>query len=167
MASDDTDKLLKFVNQLEDDKRRGKYPDLFTGFERKTTRREEAEWLKSQLVQIENRDMVSVLAEVKGQIVANGEVARGHYEETRHHGRLALTVLEAYRGWGIGPEIVRVLLREARRTGLKNVEVEFLSTNQAAVHTYQRAGFMEVGRIPGKVRRKGKLTDSIIMARRV
>lgn len=167
MKSDDTDKLLKFINQLAKDKRRGKYADLFTGFELKTTRREEAEWLKSQLVQIENRNMVSVLAEVSGKVVANGEVTRGHYEETRHHGRLALTVLAAYRGWGIGREIVRVLLREARIIGLKNVEVEFLSTNQAAVHTYRKAGFMEVGRIPGKVRRKGKLIDSIIMARRI
>ena len=165
MVSDDTDKLLKFVNQLADDKRRGEYVDLFTGFEQKITRREEAEWVKSQLVQIKNRDMVSVLAEVDGRVVANGEVTRGHYEETRHHGRLALTVLAAFRGWGIGREIVKVLIREARKIGLKNVEVEFLSTNRAAVHTYQKAGFIEVGRIPGKVRRKGNLIDSMIMAR--
>ena len=167
MVRDDTDKLLEFVNQLGEDKRRGKYADLFTGFEQKITRRDEAEWLKSQLVQVGNHNMVSVLAEVDGQVVANGEVTRGHYEETRHHGRLALTVLPAYRGLGIGREIVKILLREARRIGLKNVEVEFLSTNQAAVHTYQKAGFIEVGRIPGKVRRKGKLIDSMIMARRI
>lgn len=167
VKSDDTDKLLKFINQLAGDKRRGKYADLFTGFEQKITRREEAEWLKGQRVQIKNHDMVSVLAEIGGQVVANGEVTRGHYVETRHHGRLALTVLVAYRGLGIGREIVDVLLRESRRIGLKNIEVEFLSTNQAAVHTYWKAGFREVGRIPGKVRRKGKLIDSIIMARRL
>ena len=167
MASDDTDKLLKFVNQLGDDKRRGKYSDLFTGFEQKISRREEAEWLRTQLVQVRNREMVSVLAEVGGLVVANGGVTRGDYEETRHHGRLALTVLAAYRGLGIGREMAKVLLREARHMGLKNVEVEFLSTNQAAVHTYKKAGFRKVGIIPGKVRRKGKLIDSVIMARNV
>ena len=167
VAEDDIDMLLKFVNQLECDKRQGEYADLFTGFEKKVTRREEAKWLASLLDQIRGRDMVSVLAEVGGQIVANGEVARGDYQETRHHGRLALTVLSAYRGLGIGREIVKVLLREARRIGLKNVEVEFLATNKAAVHTYGKAGFIEVGRIPGKVRRGGKMIDSMIMARRL
>jgi ribosomal protein S18 acetylase RimI-like enzyme len=76
-------------------------------------------------------------------------------------------VIAAYRGMGIGREIVKVLAREARRMGLKNVEVEFLSTNQAAIHTYQKAGFNAVGRIPGKVFRKGKLLDSTIMAREI
>ena len=167
MQSDDTDALLKFVNRLVDDKRRGKYPDVFTGFEQKFDRKEEAEWLAGQIVRMENSDMVSVLAETSGQVVANGAIERGGYGETRHHGRLTLTVLPDYRGLGIGREIVKILLREARRIGLRNVEIEFLSTNEAAVHTYQRAGFKQVGSIPGKVQRGGKLMDSIIMARRV
>lgn len=167
MESDDTDRLFRFFNRLVYDKSRGNYPEVFTGFEQKVTREQEKEWLASQLVLVKNRGMVSVLAEISGQVVANGEAARGDYDETRHHGRLALTVLPAYRGRGIGREIVKILLREARKIGLKNVEVEFLSTNKAAVHTYQRAGFIEVGRIPGKVRRKGKLVDSVIMARKI
>lgn len=164
---DDVDKLLRFVNGLVDDKRRGRFRDIFTGFEQTISRSEEINWVESQMVQLGTGRMVSVLAEVDEKIVANGDIRRGDYDETRHHGRIGLTVLAAFRGMGIGREMVRVLLHEAKRTRLKNVEVEFLSTNRAAYRTYQKAGFSEVGRIPGKVRRNGKLIDSMIMARRV
>jgi RimJ/RimL family protein N-acetyltransferase len=167
MDWDDTDKLLAFINGLADDKQRGRSPEVFTGFERKVTRLEEADWVANQMVRIENRDLVSVVAETNRRIVANGGIARGHYDETRFHGELGLTVMAAYRGMGIGREVVKLLLKEARRLRLKSVEVEFLSINQAAIHTYQRAGFKEVGRIPGKVHRNGKFLDSLIMARDV
>ena len=164
MAWDDLDELLAFVNGLVDDKQRGRGSDVFTGFERKVTREEEADWLANRMVRIENGDMVSVLAEVGKRVVANGDMARGHYGETRHRGELGLTVTAVYRGMGIGREMVKVLVREAKRIGLRNLEVEFLSTNQAAIHTYQKAGFREVGRIPAKVHRNGKFLDSLIMA---
>ena len=99
--------------------------------------------------------------------MANGQITRGHYRESRHHGELGLTVIGAYRGMGIGREIVKTLLYEASGIGLKSVDVEFLSPNKAAIHTYQKAGFMEVGRIPGKVYRNGKFLDSTIMVRRI
>ncbi len=155
MSWDDLDNLLAFINGLVDDKQRGRGSEVFTGFEHNRT------------VQIENGDMVSVLTEVSKRIVANGDIARGHYGETRHHGELGLTVTSAHRGIGIGREMVKVLVREAKRIGLRSLEVEFLSTNQAAIHTYQKAGFREVGRIPAKVRRNGKFLDSMIMARQI
>jgi ribosomal protein S18 acetylase RimI-like enzyme len=150
-----------------DEKQRDSRSELFTGFEHKLTRDEEANWLASRIVQSENGDSVNVVAEVDGRIVANGQIKRGHYSESRHHGELGLTVMGAYRGIGIGREIVKILLGEARRIGLKSVDVEFLSNNKAAVHTYQKAGFIEAGRIPRKVYRKGKFLDSLIMVRRV
>ncbi len=154
MERDDLDRLLAFINGLVDEKQKDKTSELFTGFEQEVTREYEANWLVRRIAQLENGDSVSVLAEVDGRIVANGDIARGHYSETYHHGELDLTVMGAYRGMGIGGEMVRTLLR-------------FLSTNQAATHTYQKAGFKEAGRIPGKVYRNGKLFDSVIMARRI
>ena len=111
MGWDDLDKLLAFINGLVDDKKRGRGSEVFTGFEQKIAREEEADWLANRTVQIENGDMVSVLAEVCKRIVASGDIDRGHYGETRHHGELGLTVIAEYRGLGIGREMVKVLLR--------------------------------------------------------
>jgi RimJ/RimL family protein N-acetyltransferase len=167
MSWNDLDKLLAFVNGLVDDKRSGRGAHVFTGFEHKVTRSEERDYLVQQMEAIRKGHMVSVIAEVNDRIVGNGNIDRGHYRETRHHGHLGLTVLAEYRGIGIGKEMVKVLLREAKRIGMKNVEVEFLATNQAAIRTYQRSGFKQIGRIPRKVLRDGKFLESLIMVRRL
>ncbi len=167
MNWNDLDKLLTFINGLVDEKQRDRRSELFTGFEHKLTRDEEVNWLASRIVQSENGDSVNIVAEVDGRIVANGQITRSHYRESRHHGELGLTVMGSYRGIGIGREIVKTLLDEARRIGLKSVDVEFLFINKAAIRTYQKAGFIEAGRIPGKVYRNGKFLDSMIMVRRI
>ncbi len=165
--SRDLDKLLSFINGLVIEKRRDESSQLFTGFESQLTRRQEAGWLDDLVGRIRKGDAMSVLAEVDGEVVGNGEIERGSYAETWHHGHLGLTIRGSYRGLGIGREMVRVLLAEARRQGLRSVHVEFLSRNQAAVRVYEKAGFKRVGGIPGKVYRDGRLLDSLIMARRL
>jgi len=165
--SRDLDKLLAYINSLVREKKRDESSQLFTGFESRLTRRQEAEWLSELSRRIKEGDKISVLAEVDGVVAGNGDVTRGSYSETRHHGHLGLTVREAYRGLGIGREMVRVLLAEARKQGLKTLDVEFLSTNKATIHVYEKAGFKRAGTIPGKVYRNGTFVDSLIMARRL
>ena len=165
--SGDLDKLLTYINGLVHEKKRNESSQLFTGFESRLTRRQEAEWLNELSRRVKKGDKISVLAEVDGVVAGNGDITRGTYSETRHHGHLGLTVREAYRGLGIGREMVKVLLAEARRQGLKTVDVEFLSTNKATIHVYEKSGFKRVGTIPGKVYRNGTFVDSLIMARRL
>ncbi len=162
--SEDLEGLLAFINQLVTEKRSNKNSRLFTGFESRLTRRQESEWLRELLARIRDGGTICILAIVDEKIVGNGEIVRGEYAETRHHGRLALTVGGTHRGLGIGREMITTLMREARRLGLKTVHVEFLSNNESALHAYRRAGFKKVGTIPRKVYRNGRFLDSLIMA---
>jgi RimJ/RimL family protein N-acetyltransferase len=165
--SRDLDRLLAFINRLVSEKKRDHSTQLFSGFETRFTKRQEAAWLNDLVRSIKKGDTMSVLAEIEGEIVGNGNITRGSYRETRHHGHLGLTIREPYRGLGIGREMVKALLAEARRQGLKTVAVEFLSTNKATVHVYSKAGFKRVGSIPGKIYRNGRFLDSLIMARKL
>lgn len=167
MSWTDLDKLLAFVNGLVHDKMSGRGSNVFTGFERKVTRREERNYLAHQMGAIRKGHTISVIAEVNDRIVGNGNVDKGNYSETQHHAHLGLTVLAEYRGKGIGREMVKVLLREAKKGGVRSVEVEFLATNQAAIHTYRNVGFKQAGRITRKVHRNGKYLDSLIMVRQL
>ncbi|OLE74462.1 hypothetical protein AUG19_08600 [archaeon 13_1_20CM_2_54_9] len=163
--SEDLEGLLAFVNELVTEKKEDKNSQLFTGFESRLDRRQESKWLRELLARIRDGGVLCVLAEVDGQIVGNGEIVRGEYAETRHHGRLALTIDETHRGLGIGREMLKALLTEAGRVGLKTVHVEFLSTNKSALRAYRKTGFKKVGTIPKKVYRNGTFVDSLIMAR--
>jgi RimJ/RimL family protein N-acetyltransferase len=113
--SRDLDKLLAFINGLASEKRRDESSQLFTGFESRLTKRQEAGWLDELVGRNRRGDTISVLAELEGEVVGNGEITRGSYRETKHHGHLALTIRGAYRGLGIGREMVKTLLTETRR----------------------------------------------------
>ncbi len=106
-----------------------------------------------------------MVADVDGKIVANGDVTRGRYRDTRHHGHLGLTMISRYRGQGIGRRMIETLVRESRRAGLRTLDTEFLAENERARRAYEKAGFTQAGIIPHKVFRNGRYFDGLVMAR--
>jgi len=162
---EDLDGLLSFINSLVKEKQGDSMSGLYAGFDKKVTREEEAEWLAQTLVEIERGEVINTIAEIDGEIVANGEVTRGRYKDTRRHGHMGLTMISRYRGLGIGRMIIETLVRESRRAGLRTLDVEFLAENETARRAYQKGGFKQAGIIPRKVFRDGKYFDGLIMAR--
>jgi len=157
--------LLAFINGLVGEKWRDPKSLLYTGFDRQVSREEEADWLAETLSGVEKGTLISMVADVGGRIVANGEVERGGYQDTSRHGRLALTMLSEFRGQGIGRKMIDTFVRESRKAGLKTLQVEFLADNKTAGRAYERAGFKQTGVIPGKALRGGKFFDGLIMSR--
>ena len=162
---EDLQELVSFFNDLVYEKLTDKDSELHTGFDRKVGLVEESQWLDELLDSVKKGDVVSIVAILDGKIVANGGVTRGKYSDTNHHGELGLTITKAYRGKGIGRIMIERLIAESQNMGIKTLEVEFLSTNQAAKAAYQKAGFLETGKILGKVLRNGKYIDASIMSR--
>ncbi|HMB67375.1 MAG TPA: GNAT family N-acetyltransferase [Candidatus Bathyarchaeia archaeon] len=160
---EDLEDCVVFINDLVGEK--DTEPNLGIMADRKQTREEEAEWLASQLTGIEKGNIVSVVAEVRGRLVGNSSVTKGSYEDTRHHGYLGIAISKKHRDHGIGLEMMRTLVRESRRAGLKTVQLEVFANNPRAIHVYERADFKESGRIPKKMLRSSKFTDSIVMTR--
>jgi RimJ/RimL family protein N-acetyltransferase len=60
--------------------------------------------------------------------------------------------------------MMRSLIKESRKAGLKTIELEVFANNPRAIHVYERTGFREAGRIPKKMVRNGRFIDSIVMA---
>ena len=162
---EDLDGLLSFINSLVREKQGDSTSGLYSGFDTKVTREEETEWLAQTLVEIEEGEVINAIAEVGGEIIANGEVTRGRYKDTRRHGHMGLTMISRYRGQGIGRMIIETLVRESRRAGLRTLDVEFLAENETARRAYQKGGFKQAGIIPRKIFRDGKYFDGLIMAR--
>jgi len=160
---EDLDDCVAFINDLVGEK--NTEPNLGIIADRKQTREEEAKWLANQLTGIERGSIVSVVAELGGRLAGNGSVTRGSYEDTKRHGYLGIAIVRKYRDQGIGLEMMRTLVKESRKAGLKTIELEVFANNPRAIHVYERTGFKEAGRIPKKMLRNGKFIDSIVMAR--
>ncbi len=160
---EDLDDCVAFINDLVGEK--GSEPNLGIVADRKQTREEEADWLANQITGMERGSIVSVVAEVGGRLVGNSSVTRGSYDDTRRHGYLGIAILRKYRDRGIGLGMMRTLIKESRKAGLKTIQLEVFANNPRAIHVYERTGFKEAGRIPKKMLRNGKFIDSIVMAR--
>ena len=162
---EDLDSLLTFINSLVNEKQEDTKSALYTGFDRKVTREEEAKWLAQTLATIEGGSVINMVADIDGKIIANGDVTRGSYKDTHHHGHLGLTMISKYRGQGIGRRMIETLVKESRKVGLRTLDAEFLAENETAQRAYEKAGFKQAGIIPHKVFRNGRYFDGLVMAR--
>ena len=81
-----------------------------------------------------------------------------------HGGGLGMGVLAAYRGRGIGRQLLLATLAHARRQGLTRVELEVRVDNLAAIGLYQRVGFVSEGRKRNRLRFDGVYFDALTMS---
>jgi len=77
---------------------------------------------------------------------------------------VGISVSKNHRGLGIGYEMMRTLMRESRRAGLKSLQREVFANNARAIHVYEKAGFRLVGKIPKKIHRDSRFFDIILMS---
>jgi len=150
---EDLDGAIEFINSLADE-----------GFEtaQRVTRSEEADWLGKRLARREKGELIEAVAEVDGKVVANSGVEK-RTGAMSHLGYLGMAIMPGYRGIGIGTELMKVLIEEARLAGLKVLFLDHYETNKAARGLYEKVGFKEAGRIPKAIHRDGTYVDLVRM----
>ncbi len=152
---EDLDDCIEFINSLVDEG-----SDI--AMETKVTRDEEADWLGRRLASMEKGELVDVVAEVDGKMVANAEITR-RKGNMSHVGDIGIGIRAGYRGTGIGTELMKMLVDYSKNMGLKIVVLAVFETNKTAQGLYKKAGFTENGRIPKGVYKNGKYIDLIRM----
>ncbi|MBO3832463.1 MAG: GNAT family N-acetyltransferase [Candidatus Brockarchaeota archaeon] len=137
---EDLDELMSFINSLVEE-------GTNITVNRKVTREEEAEWLAELLANIEKGRTIGVVAEVDGKVVGNSEVTRGTGSQG-HVGFLGVGVAREYRDLGIGTRMLKTLIEESRRIGLRLLVLDVYAMNARARHVYKKLGFREAGTVP-------------------
>ncbi len=151
----DLDGLLDFINSIV---REGAPINLTA----EVSRNEEIEFLARRLVEIEKGDIIQLIAEIEGEIVGNADIAR-HVGRQSHVGTLGIIVKLGFRRIGIGAKLIERLISEAKRKGLKIIDLQVNETNVPAITLYKKLGFRETGRTPKGIYWNGKYVDSITM----
>src|SRR3989337_1991766 len=154
---EDLDDCIEFINSLVDE-------GSNIAREAKVTRDEEADWLGRRLASIEKGELVDVVAEVDGKMVANAEVG-GRKGNMNHIGDLGIGIRAGYPSIGIGAELMRSLIGQAKKMDMKMLVLEVFETNKISRKLYEKMGFIENGRIPKGIFKKGEYIDLIRMTR--
>jgi RimJ/RimL family protein N-acetyltransferase len=156
---EDLEDLLDLINSLVEEK-------AWISRAEKVSWEDEIEWLSGALARLEKDQVLYMVAEIDGHVVASSEITpKGGYE--KHVGTVGIAIKDGYRDIGVGTEMMEELVRQARAMGLKVLTLNCFAGNERAIHVYRKVGFVETGRVPMKHLRDGKYTDDIIMTKRL
>ena len=152
----DLDDFLGFINSLVDEG-----ADIM--MTEKKSREVEADWLGKLLAEVEKGQAICVVPEVEGKVIGNSDVHRGTGKRS-HTGTLGIALSQDYRDVGIGSEMMRTLIEEARKSGLEILQLSVFDSNLRARHVYEKLGFREVGRLPKAIQKGDGYVDEVVMA---
>jgi [ribosomal protein S18]-alanine N-acetyltransferase len=107
---------------------------------------------KRQLQYLQNRpSAVFLVAEQGGKVIGEGiALVRQHKTRSGRMGSISgriysLAVDSACRGQKIGQKLLREMVEQLSRRGVKRVYLEVEQTNLAAIRLYERNGFRSIG----------------------
>ena len=106
-----------------------------------------------------------MVAEVEGKVIASSSVTKRRFRCENHVGDLGILIKSGYRDIGIGSEMMKTLIDQARVMRLKILSLTVFATNKRAIHVYEKVGFKETGRIPKGIFRNGKYIDRVMMTK--
>ena len=154
---EDLDDFLELINSLVDEKAE------ITRTE-KVSREEEIDWLSKVLSRLEKDETFYLVAEVGGKVVAVSEISkRSGYE--KHVGVIGIAIRNEFRDLGIGTEMMKTLVMQAQEMDLNVLTLTAFASNKRAIRVYEKAGFLQTGRVPKKHFKEGKYIDEIIMTK--
>ena len=154
---EDLDDFLELINSLVEER-----ADILRT--ERVSKEEEIDFLSKVLSRLEKDEMFYLVAEVDGKVVAVSEISkRGGYE--KHVGVIGIAIRNGFRDLGIGTEIMKALVEQAQKMGLKVLTLSAFATNKPAIHVYEKVGFVQTGTIPKKHFKEGKYIDEIILTK--
>ena len=83
----------------------------------------------------------------------------------QHVATLGMSVKQAWRGKGVGRELMRAALEWAPTAGIKRVELYVYARNAPAIALYEKFGFATEGTRRGFIREGDTFLDDLVMAK--
>lgn len=108
---------------------------------------------------------VAQFVAVEGETVVGWcDISPGWAHSVTHCGSLGMGVLPAYRGQGLGEQLLRVTIEDAQRRGISRIELAVRTDNLRAIKLYERLGFVHEGVKRGELYMDGIYFDAAMMA---
>ena len=155
----DLDDFLQFINSLVDEG-----ADILVNT--KKTREEEIDFVSRILSSVEKDRMVSVVAELDGRLIGHVEVVKKQGYSS-HVGILGISIIQGYRGTGIGQELMLEAEAQAKRLGVELIELDVYERNKCAIHVYKKTGYKIIGKISKDIKRGDRYLDTLIMVKEI
>jgi RimJ/RimL family protein N-acetyltransferase len=158
---EDLEELTLYINKLSSE-------DTFITFSGEEIKKEEeAKALSKWFCEIEMGDKVVLDCFYKEKLVglANIDRDKSNRKRSLHVGTFGISVEKEFRGEGIGYELGKTIIEEAKKriAGLKMIILDVYSLNINAQNLYKKLGFQKAGCLPKSILYRGQYIDEIKM----
>lgn len=115
----------------------------------------------------EHPDKLIIVAEVENQIVGLLDFNNGNRNRTSHIGEFGMSMAKAYRGTGIGTQMLHALIEWAEsNTTIEKINLTVHSNNFFARSLYEKLGFVVEGTRKNEIKYEdGRYVDAVLMGR--
>ena len=153
---EDAEKMISYLNQAG-----GESDNLLHGKNEFTV---PIEGVKRKLAMAKDSDNSIVLIALENQeIIARAEL-EGYYPERIHHrAKFSISVKKEYWNQGIGTEMLKRIIEQAKKMKIRVIELEVISDNVRAIHLYHKMGFTDIGIYKDYFYLKEKFIDAVVM----
>lgn len=151
-------KFQNFINSLINE-------DAKILINKKTTLKEEKEFLEMMLKGMEDRTRIYLVAECGNKIIGSASIELDRWRRN-HIGKFGITIIYNYREIGLGKYLMSEVIKLAKKElkpKPKIIQLEVYINNKPAINLYKKMGFKIVGKIPKQVQYKGKLISEFVM----
>ena len=161
-ARSDAEQMRDYINTLSKEQ-------TFIRFQgEKVSLGDETKFLNNQLRRIVKKTTVMLLVFCNNKLIGISSIDMKDKTES-HEGVFGISIINEFRGEGIGTILMRLVLEEAERNipQLRIVTLGIFDGNVKAKSMYEKFGFKEYGRLPKGVLHKGKYIDHIYMYKNI
>lgn len=137
-VSDDAEKMISYLNQAG-----GESDNLLYG---------ENEFIvpikrvKRKLAMSKDSDNSIILIALENEQIISRAELEGYYEaRIRHRAKLSISVKKEYWNQGIGTEMLKRIIGQAKKMKIGIIELEVISDNVRGINLYHKMGFIDIG----------------------
>ncbi|WP_287588614.1 GNAT family N-acetyltransferase [Candidatus Borrarchaeum sp.] len=111
-----------------------------------------------------NYDLI-IVAEIQGELVGQIQLERLEDDAAQHVCEIGIIVDPDYRGKGVGSELLKKTIENAKHLGFEKICLSTFHTNRIAIALYKKFGFREAGRRKKQFKIADEYIDEILFER--
>jgi RimJ/RimL family protein N-acetyltransferase len=120
--------------------------------------------MREFVLNVINQGGVQFVAVADDEVVGWCDIRKYPFPSQAHRGILGMGLTPAYRGRGLGFQLINAALKQASGAGFVRVELDVRADNARAIALYDKVGFVREGVIRDAVFVDGEYHDSVMMA---
>ena len=155
-VSDDAEKMILYLNQVG-----GESDNLLHG---ENEFKVPIEGVKRKLAMSkESENSIVLIALENDQIIARAELEGYYAARIRHRAKFSISVRKEYWNRGIGTEMIKRIVEQAKKMKIRIIELEVITDNYGAIALYHKMGFIDIGTYKDYFYVNGIYKDAAVM----